>query len=187
MSESRTIHTLDGKTHTVTLEEQQAAAKEAARIRADKKARFVRVLERGFTIDRLQVDLPPDVYGEWVPLDQIERWRVLGFEIDTEYAPKRQLHGAGDGSGRIGDTVFMICSREDHDLMEEVKHEMFVMTHGSPEEKRRLKQQEEQEFTNVVETQIGLPVVDESVEHQARKSEIREALGVRPSILSTPK
>lgn len=176
MSEQRVVHTLDGKTHTVTKNEQQAAKEAAAKIRADKKARFVRVLERGFTIDRMHVDLPPDLHGEWVPVDQQDRWLVLGFEIDKTHAPKTQLHGHADGAAHIGDTIFMTCSKEDYELMQEIKHEMFIQMHGSPDDKRRLAQKEEQEFKTVVEGTVGLPVIDEGVERQADRSTIKDAL-----------
>src|SRR6266516_5700834 len=176
MSEQRTVHTLDGKSHTITNEEQKAANEAARKLRADKRARFVRVLERGYTVDRMHVDLPADLHGEWVPVDQVDRWETLGFMIDKTHAPQRQLHAQGDGSAHIGDTVFMTCSKEDYDLMQEIKHEMFVMMHGSPDEKKRLQQKEEKEFTSVVEQSVGLPVIDESVERQVHKSEIKEAL-----------
>lgn len=172
MSEQRLVVGLDGSTRTITDEDKKKAAQEAASIRAEKRARFVRVLERGFTIDRLHIDLPSHLYGEWVPVDQIERAQTLGFVEGTEYAAKRGLHD----KGRVADCIFMVQSREDHELFDEVRQEMFIQQHGSPDEKRRLKQQEEQEFHNVVENQIGLPVVDESVERESRKGEIREAL-----------
>ena len=74
---------------------------------------------------------------------------------------------------------------EDHELYEEVRHEMYIQQHGSPDEKRRLKQKEEQEYTNLVEGQLGLPVVDESVEREARKAQIEEALNKPASAAPT--
>jgi hypothetical protein len=176
MPEQREVVTLSGERRVITDADKKKAADVAAKLtRAEKKARFVRVLERGFTIDRLTVELPDHLYGEWVPQDQIERWQTLGFEDGTEYAAKRGLHD----KGRIADCVFMVQPREDHELYEEVRRELFIQQHGSPDEKRRLQQKEEKEFANLVETQAGLPVVDESVEHEARRSEIKEAIAAK--------
>jgi len=183
MSEQRpVIHPLLGE-RVVTSEDKARAATEAAKLtRKEKKARIARVLERGYIVDRLTVDLPKDLHGEWVPIDQIERWEALGFWVDKEHGFKRQLHpdGSGDktagGVARVGDVMFMTCSREDYEIMQELKHEMFIKTHGSPGEKKALSQKEEQEFKNLVETEIGLPVVDEGKEHPARKEQIQDAI-----------
>lgn len=172
MSEQRRVYTLDGGQRVITEDDQAQTRAEAAKLRAEKKARFVRVLERGFTIDRLTVDLPSSLHGEWVPMDQIERWQTLGFVDGTDYAAKRGLHD----KGRIADCVYMVQPMEDHELYEEVRMELYIQQHGSPAEKKRLKQKEEQEFTSLVESQVGLPVVDESVERQVRRDEIKEAL-----------
>lgn len=181
MSEQREVVMLDGSRRQVTEDDKKKSAAEATKLRAEKKARFVRVLERGFTIDRLTVELPDHLYGEWVPDDQRERWETLGFVDGTEFAAKRGLHE----KGRIADCTFMIQPKEDHELYEEVRHEMYIQQHGSPDEKRRLKQKEEQEYTNLVEGQLGLPVVDESVEREARKAQIEEALNKPASAAPT--
>lgn len=182
MSEQRTATTSSGGERKITVADQRAAALEAAKIRADKKARFARVLERGYIVDRLTVDLPDHLHGEWVALDQVERWEALGFRVDKEHAFKRQLHpdGSGDRSGgaaRVGDVIFMTCAKEDYEIMQELKHEMFVKTHGKPGEKKALTQREEREFKNIVENQVGdLAVVDEGKEHPARDAQIKDAI-----------
>lgn len=184
MSEQRTVvHPLAGE-RVITPEDKVRAAAEVAKLtaRKEKKARIARVLERGYIVDRLTVELPKDLHGEWVPIDQIERWEALGFSVDKEHAFKRQLHpdGSGDrttgGTARVGDVMFMTCSQEDFEIMQELKHEMFIKTHGSPGEKKALSQKEEQEFKNLVETEIGLPVVDEGKEHPARREQIQDAI-----------
>jgi len=181
MSEQRTVDTTGGVTRNITIEDQRNAALEAQKLRADKKARFARVLERGYIVDRLSVEIPPGLHGEWVAVDQVERWEALGFEVDKKYAFKRQLHpdGSGDKSGgaaRVGDVIFMTCPQEDYEIMQELKQELFQRTHGSPKDKKRLMQKEEQEFRNVVEMQMGMPVIDEGKESPARKEQIKDAI-----------
>lgn len=165
----------DGKTTTETL-----TAEEKREQYQEKRARIARVLERGYVVDRATVDnLPPEYHGEWVPDDpmEIERKKALGFWIDREYAPKRSLHGQADEAdkARIGDCIYMICTKEDKQLIDEIRYEQYVKTHGSPEELKRLKQQEERDFAKLTE-QIGLPVVDESAESSARKEDLIAAL-----------
>lgn len=186
MSEQRTVTTASGAERKITVEDARAAALEAKKLRADKKARIARVLERGYIVDRLAIELPANLYGEWVPFDQIERWEALGFQVDKDFAHKRQLHpdGSGNkesGTARVGDVIFMTQPMEDHEIMEEVRQEMFVRTHGSPNQKERLAQQEEREFEGIVEDQIGLSVIDEGKERQARKDQITEAIGAAES------
>lgn len=179
MSEQREVVTATGASRQVSPSDVKKTEEEIAKLAADKKAKkakFARVLERGFSVDRLTVELPPDLHGEWVPEDQVDRAGLLGFTIDKEFARKRQLHPAADGSARIADVVFMVCPKEDYDLMQEVKQEIFTRTHGSPKEVKRLDQREEQEFRGAVEDKLGLPVIDEGSARQAKKDQIREAL-----------
>src|SRR6266550_106434 len=177
MSEERDVTkvSISGKvtTEKLTAEQKLESYKE-------KRARIARVLERGYVVDRATVDnLPPEYHGEWVPDDpmEIERKKALGFWIDREYAPKRSLHGQADEAdkARIGDCIFMICHKEDKQLIDEIRYEQYVRTHGSPEDLKRLKQQEERDFIKLSES-IGLPVVDESAESSARKEELIAAL-----------
>ena len=159
-------------TETMTAEQKREKYKE-------KRARIARVLERGYIVDRAVVDnLPPHLHGEWVPNDpmEIERKKALGFVIDTVYAPKRSLHSEADvGKAMIGDTIYMTCPKEDKDLIDEIRYEQYVKTHGSPDEIKRLHQKEEADFNNLTGT-LGLPVVDESAESSARKDELIAAL-----------
>lgn len=100
--------------------------------RAAKKRFFVTQLERGVIHDRLHVDLPPHLHGEWVRRDnfEVEKMKALGFWVDTEYSAKRSLHGDGTKTGQVADVIFMCCSKEDKQLLDEVKHERFVATHA---------------------------------------------------------
>lgn len=144
--------------------------------RTQKKARLARVLERGFVGDRTVVDnLPPNLHGEWIARDvmAVERAKSLGFWIDTEYAPKRSLHSEADkGQAIIGDTVFMVCLKEDKQLIDEIRHEQYIRQHGTKEEKLALNrklgeeegslQREEKTFNTQVENELGMPVIDPS-------------------------
>lgn len=153
---------------------------EARKKAADKKARFARVLERGFLADRLTVtDLPDDKHGQWVANNEVEiiRMQELGYTIDTEYAAKRSLHSDGTGRPIVGDVIFMTCSREDHEIVEDLRREQFVRMHGSPDEKRALQQREEAEFAASfdAETKHDIPVIQESDAKAARREELRAA------------
>lgn len=149
---------------------------EYKRLREQRKARFSRVLERGMIGDRLQVDLPPHLWGEWVPQDKqsVHEKELLGFRIDTEYATKRALHDQGDGSSVVGDCVFMVQDIEDHNLLEEIRRENFEAANGRPGQTVRL-QGEEKEFVASSRT-LGLPTIDESAAKVARKGELENAV-----------
>jgi len=168
MSNDREVITQSGQTVTLT-EEQKAKEYEG------KRARFARVLERGFLVDRLTVEnLPPNLYGEWVPRDvmELERKKALGFWIDEEYAPKRALHSDGSTQAIVGDCVFMVQQMEDHELLMELRTEMYNRTHGSKKE-----QKEERDFKTQAE-HTGVPIIEESVADAARvvrKAELAQA------------
>lgn len=151
---------------------------EIKKIRADKKARFARVLERGMVADRLAVEnLPENLYGEWVPNDKAEifRMQVLGFKVDDKYAIDRALHDKGDNQSIVGDCVFMICEREDKDIIDEIRREKFQALNGKPGAVTKA-QGEEKEFTGQTRgLNIG-PVVEESTQRQARKADLESAL-----------
>ena len=99
---------------------------------AEKKARFAAVLERGHVNYALQVDLPPHLTGQWVrntPND-IAQAEAMGYTMDTEYAPKRRLHGTADGTSRMGDVVHMLIAKEDRELIGEVLQDRINKVHG---------------------------------------------------------
>ena len=141
--------------------------------RAERKKQMTEVLDRGKIADRLAVDLPPDLYGEWVLNDDIEvaRHETLGFAIDTTYAKRRRLHSDGTESSIVGDVVFMTCSREDHEIYEEIRREKADRAHNPRGQK------EEKEAKAVIEKQTPeIPVIDESKARTARKAQIEDAL-----------
>lgn len=175
MSIERTVTDIASGTEISMEEAIKLDPEETKKLRAEKKARFARILERGMVADRLAVELPDNLYGEWVPNDKSEiyRMQLLGFKIDTEYATKRALHSEGDGKSVIGDTVFMTCAREDKDILEEIRRENFVAMNGKPGEVKS--QQEEKEYATQSRT-IGMPVIEESVSRTARKEQLESAL-----------
>lgn len=149
--------------------------------RAEKRARVLRVLERGIVADRTTVEnLPPHLHGEWVSRDlmDIERMRALGFWIDDKYAVKRALHSDGTNSSVVGDTVYMVCLKEDKQLIDEIRYEQYIRMHGSPAEKQAAGIKEEKEFKTQMEGS-GLPVIEESKLTHARKDELVAALSTQ--------
>ncbi len=82
--------------------------------RAEYRARMVQVGTRGVVSERVNVELPPELHGEWVnntDVIKIHEYEQMGFRIDTEYAVKNKLHSNGTGQPIIGDTVFMTIPR----------------------------------------------------------------------------
>ena len=160
-----------------------ALEKSPPETRAEKKAKLIQVLSRGMAIDRLHIELPDELYGEWIPNDQaeIQRMELLGFDVDTEHAPSSKLHDTADGKTVLGDTVFMTCSSETHELLEEIRREEFIRANGTPGETATT-QKEEAEFDTAA-TRLGMPVIEESTSRVARKAEIEKALGVDKSVI----
>lgn len=142
--------------------------------RAQKKARLAQVLDRGIVGDRLRVDLPADVHGEWIfnDMTEIMRMEALGFRIDDVYAPKRALHGTGDGRSVVGDVVFMTCPMENHELIEEIKRDQYMRLN-----RKGPTQKEERDFDNLTRKE-GLETLKEGSVNEARKTEIEQALGI---------
>lgn len=180
MTDQREVLKADGTTRLLTEADKLASLEAAKKIRADKKAKFARILERGVLVDRLAVALPPEFHGEWAPVDQVDRWLAMGFENGAKYFPetdKRALHGAADGFIHVGDVVFVVLPKEDKEIMEEVRDEMYVATHGSPQEKKELRQKEEKDFESKIRAEAReLPVVEEGSAKAARREELHEAV-----------
>jgi hypothetical protein len=140
--------------------------------REQRKARIAKVLDRGLSHDRLAVPLPDNLYGEWVSNDQVSIFEkeALGFKIDTEYAPKRALHSKGDGKSIVGDCVFMICNKEDKQLIDEIRNEQYLRIN------RKASEQKEEKDFNQVTRKLGLETLTESTVNEARKAELETAL-----------
>jgi len=177
MSEEREVNTGTG---IATLTEEEVRKSMS---REDRKARAVRILERGIVADRTTVEnLPPHLHGEWVERDSlaIERKRALGFWIDKEYAPKRALHSDGTDMSIVGDTIYMVCLKEDKEIIDEVRYEQYIRMHGTAAQKKSLGfdidgVKEEKEFKAQAE-QADVPIIEESTFKTARKDELVAAL-----------
>lgn len=140
--------------------------------RAERKAKLASILERGIVGDRLYVDLPSDVHGEWVPDDPLEihRMQALGFEVDKTYSVKRALHAGGDGVSKVGDVVFMTCPMEIKEIVDEIRLENYHKTNTKGYQK------EEKDFAKDAENlAIGGAIV-ESKERDVKKEEISALL-----------
>jgi hypothetical protein len=130
--------------------------------RQEKKARLATILDRGMVGDRLHVELPNDKYGEWVPNDKVEIYRMqsLGFTVDKEFAKRRALHNDGtDGISIVGDVVFMTCDRDTKDIMEEIKRENYDKVNAPKSAK------EEKEFGNNLKSTVTPAIVQSSTEN----------------------
>lgn len=142
--------------------------------RAKRKARLAVLLDRGLIQDRLSVPLPADKHGEWVRNDPLEihRLETLGFEVDTKFANAHALHNDGSGAAVVGDVIFMITSRENKELIDEIRHEQFLAS-NNPRKSR-----EEREFEEKVKGESGgdVPTFTESKTRGARKEQIAAAL-----------
>lgn len=157
-------------------DDQVLAKHKAAQERKELKAKIISVLSRGHTVDRLYVELPEDKYGEWVPNDKQEIFRMesMGFVIDREYAHKRALHGdsqAGDGSSTVGDAVFMVAPRIMKELIDEARLELYEQA-NSP---RKGRQKEERDFEAETQQQ-NLPSQIKSRADSANIDDIKAAL-----------
>lgn len=144
------------------------------RARQELKAKMVTVLSRGVVHDRLHVETPDDVYGEWVSNDKSEIYRMqtLGFEIDKKYARQRALHdeGAGD-TAIVGDVIFMTCPREVKEVIDEIRLEQYQSANSA----RGGRQKEERDFDSDT-ANVGLPSQIKSRVDSATVDNIKAAL-----------
>jgi hypothetical protein len=138
-----------------------------AEAKAALKAKVTRVLERGLLADRLTVELPDDMYGEWVYNDpvEIDRMSTMGFQIDTKYSVNSSLHG----QGKVGDTIFMVASRDVKEVIDEARSELYERTHGKYNKK------EESEFSGLIEKQ-GTPVHNSSKTHMIDGNTLKQTI-----------
>lgn len=147
----------------------------------EREARILAVMERGYILDRATVEnLPPDLHGEWVNRDplEVERKKAIGFWVDTEYAPNRALHSDGSKTAMIGDVVYMVTTKENKRLIDEVRHRQYIKQHGDPRAPKRSGQKEEGDFKRQVDTRLDLPVVEEGGEKSVQTQELADALGI---------
>lgn len=113
------------------------------------KARIASILDRGYSHDALNIDLEgTGLVGEWVRNDQTEiiRMKNLGFQIDTEHAPKNPIHSHGDGKTVYGDTVFMTISASRKRIIDASRAELAKRRLGDKVEDKIINQEEDRTF-----------------------------------------
>jgi hypothetical protein len=154
---------------------------ERTETKSERKARLAAVLERGYLSERLQVPLPDNMYGEWVPKDhaEITRKELLGFRVDQQYGLKQSLHSDGTPITQIGDVVFMVTSRENKELLDEIRNEQYERRHGKIGATEHKTQDEEKSVIEPSE-KLGVPTIQESSARVAKKAEIEAVLGNKP-------
>lgn len=99
--------------------------------------RLVSVLGRGFTYDRLAVDLPADIHGEWVHESEVSAMKVIGFELDKKYAVGQSTETRADGAAKVLDVVFMTCPKRHHELIQKAKDIIKERRQGDPRKPHR--------------------------------------------------
>ena len=154
---------------------QQAINEAPPESRASRKARLAQVLNRSIVNDRLNVALPPHLVGEWVRNDpmEINRMQALGFQVDTEYAPNRAIHGGGRAGAIIGDVIFMTTDRENKQMIDEVRHEQFLKLNAPRNAK------EEKDYLKVTQDdRDAIPTFSESQTREATRDDIAAALNI---------
>lgn len=136
------------------------------------KARLASILDRGMVGDRLNVELPTDTYGEWVPNDKVEiyRYQTLGFVVDKKFASARALHSDGtEGNSIVGDVIFMTCPKEVKELIDEIRVENYDKV-NSPKKSR-----EEADFEKLAKTTVTPPTIS-STTTSVNADEIKAAI-----------
>lgn len=164
MSDERVVEATVGKVENKSFKELS---------RAERKARLVTILDRGYVNSRLIVELPDDMYGEWVVDDatEITRMQAMGFDIDTVYAPKRALHGSAENRAKVGDVIFMTAPREVKEIIDELRAQKFQELNGKPNQTNRV-QKEEREFAEGA----ALPTMQESSASEVNATALKEAI-----------
>jgi hypothetical protein len=137
-------------------------SKKASSIDDDKRKEFrakaAKVLSRIVVADRLAVELPGDVHGEWIRDEPtaIAEAQALGFELDSTYAVKNKLHTDAAGKAKIGDTIFMTIPRWQKEEIDKIKQEHYNKLHGV----RGSKPAEELNYESNISS--ATPVINES-------------------------
>jgi hypothetical protein len=153
MPNERDIQTPSGMTFRATAEDRKE--NEVINDVGTFRARMAAVLDRGVINDRLTIDIPKNLHGEWVVNDpfELERAAMLGFTDGSEYVSKRLAHHQ-DGKPTMGDVRFMVQPMWMHKEVIAERERRFNEMHN-PKKKR---QKEEEEFR----VNAGLPVIEES-------------------------
>lgn len=135
------------------------------------KARLVTILDRGIVFDRLKVDLPNDLHGEWCRNDplEIDRMRTLGFWVDTTYATRRRLHSDGSGANIVGDVIHVVTTKENKKMIDRVQLENQERFNKRPKDAP-------EETTGRSSVPSEIPVFSQSTQRPATVSDVVDAL-----------
>jgi hypothetical protein len=136
--------------------------KDAVNRRRSLKAKLSAIRQRGFTNSQLDVELPDDLYGEWVAKDEVSvrRMQALGFQLDDKYSRKNALHDDGV-KGSLGDVVFMTAEKETKEILKEIDRENYIRAYGTPEDMARMTAEVKQ-FEDGLVKMGGVPKINET-------------------------
>jgi hypothetical protein len=140
-----------------------------------RKARVAAVFDRGLVHDRLKVDLPPDLHGEWVRSDpfEVDRMRTLGYWLDNTYSTKRAIHSDGTSANKVADVVFMVTLKDNKKLIDQVRLERQLRSMNNP----RSSDEDKQFMANTAaETGGIIPTFSESKQQSVDINDVRAAL-----------
>jgi hypothetical protein len=123
MSDERDVQTPEGIDVAVSALERE---------KQEYRARAASIVSRSRLLDIIKVDLPEHLHGEWVPNNNvsINEAKLQGMEIDTEHAAKSSLHSDGSGKAILGDCIFMIQPKWQHDILVEEGQKAYDRKHG---------------------------------------------------------
>lgn len=162
----------------MSAEEREGRAKIAAFFALpedQQKAKVASILDRGVIHDRLKVNIPPDLHGEWVrnePLD-IDRMRTLGFWIDDTYATRRALHSDGTSANIVGDVIHMVTTRQNKKMIDHVRNEMQERSMRNP---RKAIEEEGAGFGSASKPDAVIPTFSESSQRLVTAADVKAAL-----------
>ena len=74
--------------------------------------------DRSYLNDRLNVQLPEGLYGEWIGRDDFSQYQAKskGFVDGSEYLGEfNKLYETADGKSAVGDVMFMVIPKWMHD------------------------------------------------------------------------
>lgn len=142
---------------TLTDDELQAELNRRVEERKKIKAGLrVNLLERSAVSSALDLSfLPANLSGQWVRNEtlRINDLRALNYEIYKD-SKIRGLHDANaDGSVVVGDLILMVCSKENREIIDELRKEEYNQRHGKPGDNRP--QLEEKAFIAEQQTLVG--------------------------------
>lgn len=162
----------------MSAEEREGRARMAAFYALPEKERFAKVatiLDRGVIFERLKVDLPDDLYGEWCRNDplEIDRMRTLGFWVDDRYATKRALHSDGTSSNIVGDVIHVITTRQNKDMIDKVKAEQARIAQNP----RRAPEESDSAYGSIARPDPVIPMFSTSSQQVVSAADVKAALG----------